>query len=104
MAASVLPANACRAARPLPTRDQVASVAPPRAGFVGKVASTRTTNEYGGAIVQVDVTESFGEKLPPVIHVVNPGCCVCVSIGGERGQQVTSIVRRGDDGLYHLDY
>jgi hypothetical protein len=104
LAAGVLPAQACAVQRPEPTKAQAAAVEPPRSGFVGKVAWTYTADKNGRAIVQVNVDESFGEKLPPVVYVVNPGCCVCVGIGGKRGQDVVSIVSRGDDGLYHLNY
>ena len=104
VAATALPANACRVARPAPTKAQAAAAQAPKLGFVGHVAWTYTGNKHGREVVQINVAEDFGAGLPPVIYVVNPGCCVCVGIGGERGQEVTSIVRHGDDGLYHLDY
>ena len=79
-----------------------------RAGAQARFRRTRgvdlSGNKHGREVVQINVAEDFGAGLPPVIYVVNPGCCVCVGIGGERGQEVTSIVRHGDDGLYHLDY
>jgi hypothetical protein len=101
------PAEACRVPRPLPTRPQAAAVAEPRFGFAGRIMAIYTADETranGQAIIQVDVTENFSGKLPPVIFVLDPGCCVCVGISGKRGDEVVTIVRRGDDGLFHLDY
>jgi hypothetical protein len=106
-AGTTFPANACRVARPLPTKQQVAAAENPRLGFVGRIMATFTTEQTkqtGQAIVEIKVTEDFTKLLPPVIYVLNPGCCVCVGIGGKNGEEVMTIVRRGDDGLFHLDY
>jgi hypothetical protein len=105
VAATAAPASACFAAREFPTKAHAAAAQAPRIGFVGRVGMTHVIDGYSGkAIVEIAVVDAFGAKLPSTIHVVNPGCCTCVSIGGEPGQEVTSIVRRGDDGLFHLDY
>jgi hypothetical protein len=107
LAGTISPANACRVERPLPTKLEVAAAKEPRLGFVGRIMTTfsaEETKQSGQAIVQIEVTEDFTKLLPPVIYVLNPGCCVCVRIGGKRGEAVMTIVRRGDDGLFHLDY
>jgi hypothetical protein len=66
--------------------------------------TSEESKQYGQSIVKVEITENFSGKLPPVIFVFNPGCCFCVGIGGAHGDEVMTIVRRGDDGLFHLDY
>jgi hypothetical protein len=107
LAMLAIPAQACRMPRPLPTLEQVATAAEPRQGFVGRVAATYETDatkKYGEAIVKIEITKDFSGKLPPVIYVLNPGCCVCVGIGGAPGQEVMSIVQRGEDGLFQLAY
>jgi hypothetical protein len=91
----------------LPTRQQAAAAAAPRFGFAGRIMAIFTadeTRQSGQAIVQVEITEDFSGKLPRLIFVLDPGCCVCVGISGKVGDEVLTIVRRGDDGLFQLDY
>jgi hypothetical protein len=107
LAATIVPAEACAVFRPPPDKQQAAAAQFPRLGFVGRVKATfeaPETKQSGESIVWIEVTQDFSNKLPPLIYVLNPGCCLCVSIGGARGDEVISIVRRGDDGLFHLDY
>jgi len=53
---------------------------------------------------RIQVTKDFSGKLPPVIYVLNPGCCVCMGIGTAPGEEVMTIVQRGEDGLFQLAY
>ena len=94
-------------ARSLPSLATVAAAEYPSLGFVGRVVATYetgATKQNGEAIVKIAVTKDFSGKLPLMIFVLNPGCCVCVSIGGANGDEVMSIVQRGDDGLFQLAY
>jgi hypothetical protein len=107
LATMVIPAQACRVYRPPLTKQQAALAEYPRLGFVGRISTTfegPRTKHTGQSIVQVEVTQDFSRKLPSMIYVFNPGCCVCVGIGGTPGDEVVSIVHRGDDGLFQLDY
>jgi hypothetical protein len=107
LATLAIPAQACRVDRPPPKLEQVAAAVEPKQGFVGRVVATyetEATKERGEAIVKIEITKDFSGKLPPVIYVLNPGCCVCVGIGGAPGEQVMSIVQRGEDGLFQLAY
>ena len=109
LSAPVAPALACRVAKALPTIEQIAAAKAPQLGFAGKVLSTfhpddEKQKKAGQSVVQIEVTRDFSGQLPSVIYVFNPGCCVCVGIGGAKGEEVKSIIRRGEDGLFHLDY
>jgi hypothetical protein len=104
----VLPASACRVERPHPKLADAEQAKEPLLGLVGRINATYVPNDetknYGQSIVSVQVTQDFTGKLPPTIFVLNPGCCVCVHIGGHIGDEVITIVRRGDDGLFYLAY
>jgi len=104
LTAGILPAQACRVAHAPPTKAEAAAVQPPRSGFVGKITWAQTPDKNGRAIVTVRVLESYGAKLPQFIQVLDPGCCVCVGIAHELGEEVVSIVRLGGDQLFQLDY
>ena len=102
-----VPAQACRVARPPATIAAAKDATEPRFGLVGQIKATYVADETKGngeSIVRLEVIQDFSGKLPPSIFVLNPGCCVCVSIGGETGKEVITIVRRDSDGLFHLDY
>ena len=104
-AGSAGPTWACRVARPPPTLEDAKQAKAPFLGLVGIIKATYVadeTKQNGESIVRVDVAQDFTGKLPPTIFVLNPGCCVCVSIGGRSGEEVITIVRRGDDGWFHL--
>jgi hypothetical protein len=106
-AGGALPAWACRVSRPPATFAAAKQAKEPDLGLVGRIKATYVadeTKENGESIVRVDVTQDFTGKLPPTIFVLNPGCCMCVSIGGLSGEEVITIVRRGDDGLFYLAY
>jgi hypothetical protein len=104
-AGSVLPASACRVMRPPATLVRAQEAKEPNLGLVGHIKETYVSDEKTDqSIVRVDVTQDFTGKLPPTIFVFNPGCCVCVSIGGHSGDEVVTIVQRGDDGLFYLAY
>ena len=93
--------------RPLPTLEQVKAAKFPKLGFVGKVSATfenEETKTSGQAIVWIEVTRDFSGKLPGAIYVLNPGGGMCVGISTVKGEEIKTIVKRGDDGLFHLDY
>jgi len=105
--AAVVPAQACRVARPPATIANAKEAKEPRLGLVGRIKTTYVADETkknGESIVRVEVVQDFSGKLPETIFVLNPGCCVCVGIGGRPGDEVITIVRHGEDGLFHLDY
>jgi hypothetical protein len=106
VAASTLPAWACRVSRPPVTFEKAKEAKEPNLGLVGRITATYVADpaQYGESIVRVEVTQDFTGKLPKIVYVLNPGCCVCVFIGGNNGDEVITIVRRGDDGLFYLAY
>jgi len=104
LAASILPAQACDVARTPPTKPDLAAVKPPRSGVVGKIVWVQTHDKNWRGIVTVRVVESFGEKLLPFIQVADPECCLCGGTEHELNKEVVSIVGRGGDQLYQLDY
>jgi hypothetical protein len=91
---------------PEPTVAAAKQAKEPNLGLVGRITATYYANlpRYAESIVHVEVTQDFTGKLPQTIDVLNPGCCMCVSIGGHDGDEVITIVRRGDDGLFYLAY
>ncbi|WP_296524461.1 hypothetical protein [Rhodoplanes sp.] len=107
IAGLVSPAEACRVSRPHPTRADAAAAEKPRIGLVGRILE-RFVSERSirgdRVVVAVEVTEDFGAELPHVIHILDPGCCMCVDLAGKTGDEVLTIVKRQDDGLFHLDY
>jgi len=97
-------AQACAIRRPDPTLEQVKAAKFPKLGFVGKVVATFENEAWGAAIVFIEITRDFSGKLPRAIYVLNPGGAMCVSISTVKGDEITTIVRRGEDGVFHLDY
>ena len=100
-------AQACAIMRPLPSLEQIRAAKFPKLGFVGKVVATfekEKTKASGEAIVFIEITRDFSGKLPRAIYVLNPGAETCVGISTEKGEEVRTIVQRGDDGLFHLAY
>ena len=108
LAGTAIPAQACAVYHPPPTREQAAAAQGPRFGLVGRLLTAyinEETKRSDTTIVQVEVTEDFSGKLPPVIFVFNPGGGACVGIDREHGKkEVITIVERGVDGLFYLAY
>jgi hypothetical protein len=107
LAGTAIPAQACALYHPPPTREQAAAAQGPRFGLVGRILTAyihEETKRSDTTIVQVQVTEDFSGKLPPVIFVFNPGGGACVGIDREHGKEVITIVERGVDGLFYLAY
>jgi hypothetical protein len=106
-AGGALPAWACRVLHPSPNLAEAQQAKEPNLGLVGRIKATYfadETKQYTESIVRVDVIQDFAGKLPPTIFILNYDCCICVSIGGRSGDEVITIVRRGDDGLFYLAY
>ena len=100
-------AQACAIWRPPPNLEQVKAAKFPKLGFVGKVVATfenEKTKASGEAIVFIEITRDFSGRLPGAIYVLNPGGGMCLGISTVKGEEIQTIVRRGDDGLFHLDY